>query len=87
MGWVFFTKPSTHHQATLRSQSDESTGIVQSLSPYDALISNNLSTIVAVRKLGVQFTSEHMDDEDVQSYPKSVEYLVSLGIPNPAKAD
>lgn len=50
---------------------------------HDALISNNPSTIEAVRKLGVQYTAEDLDDEDVQNCPKSVAYLVSLGLSKP----
>lgn len=52
---------------------------------YDALISNNPSTIDAVRKAGVEFNADYMQDEDVISCPKSLEYLVNLRLqPNQA---
>jgi hypothetical protein len=58
--------------------------------PYDlqrlghqALLSNNPPTLDAVRNIGVQYSAADLDDEDVQMCPKSIDYLVSLGIPRP----
>lgn len=45
---------------------------------YNALLSNNPSTIDAVCKAGVQFTEDYMQDEDIQMCPKSIEYLANL---------